>query len=149
MGFTTIYFKRYKNLTALKGGVLNPTANKRNGWLFDWKMEFSQHERQLFKLVTEKDQQIIHGLLSIEIMEDHVFMHLIESAPCNIGNEKHYLGVCGNLTAYGGKLSMDCGDQSQIRISLEAQAKLHIQRCVINKEYDLLYSYLQSNNFYF
>jgi len=33
-------------------------------------------------------------------------------------------------------------DQSQIRISLEAQAKLHIQRCVINKEYDLLYSYM-------
>ena len=63
-------------------------VNKRNVWLFDWKSEFSQHERQLFKLVTEKDQQIIHGLLSLEIMEDHVFMHLIESAPCNIGNEK-------------------------------------------------------------
>jgi len=84
-------------------------VSKKNGWLFDWKMEFSQHERQLFKLVTEKEQQIIHGLLSLEIMEDHVFMHLIESAPYNIGNEKHYLGVCGNLTAYGCKLSMDCG----------------------------------------
>jgi len=28
VGFTTIYSKRFKNLTALKGGVLNPTANK-------------------------------------------------------------------------------------------------------------------------
>ena len=84
-------------------------VGKKNGWLFNWKMEFSQQERHLFKLVTEKEQQIIHGLLSLEIMEDHVFMHLIESAPCNIGKEKRYLGICGNLTAYGCKLSMDYG----------------------------------------
>ena len=42
-------------------------------------------------------------------MEDHVFMHLIESAPYNIGKGKKYLGVCGNLTAYGCKLSMEYG----------------------------------------
>ena len=33
-------------------------------------------------------------------------------------------------------------DQSQIRISLEAQAKLYIQRLIINKELDLVYSYM-------
>ena len=33
-------------------------------------------------------------------------------------------------------------DQSQIRISLEAQAKLYIHRRIINKEIDLTYSYM-------
>jgi hypothetical protein len=33
-------------------------------------------------------------------------------------------------------------DQSQIRISLEVQAKLHIQRLIIDKKLELVYSYL-------
>lgn len=33
-------------------------------------------------------------------------------------------------------------DQSQIKISLEAQAKLHIQKLIIDKEIDLAYSYM-------
>jgi hypothetical protein len=33
-------------------------------------------------------------------------------------------------------------DQSQIRISLEAQAKLHIQRLIIKKRLYLVYSYI-------
>jgi len=33
-------------------------------------------------------------------------------------------------------------DQSQIRISLESQAKLYIQRLIINKELYLVYSYM-------
>jgi len=33
-------------------------------------------------------------------------------------------------------------DQSQIRISLEAQAKLYIQRLIINRELHLVYSYM-------
>ena len=33
-------------------------------------------------------------------------------------------------------------DQSQIRISLEAQAKLYIQRLIIDRELDLVYSYM-------
>ena len=36
-------------------------------------------------------------------------MHLIESAPFNIGKKKKYLGVCGNLTAYGCKTSKESG----------------------------------------
>ena len=35
-------------------------------------------------------------------------------------------------------------DQSQIRISLEAQAKLYIQRRIINKEIDLICSYMSA-----
>jgi hypothetical protein len=84
-------------------------ATKKNGWLFDWKAEFSQPERQVYKLVIEQEPKIIHGLVSLEKMEGHVFMHLIENAPSNRGKDKKYIGVCGNLTAYGCKLSMEYG----------------------------------------
>jgi hypothetical protein len=81
----------------------------KNGWLFDWKQELSEPEHQVYKLVTEKEPQTIQGLVSLKKMEDHVFMYLIESAPHNIGKGKKYLGVCGNLTAFGCKLSMEYG----------------------------------------
>ena len=74
-------------------------TTKKNGWLFDWKLEYNQIGHQLYKLVTEKEPHTIHGLVSLEKMEDHVYMHLIENAPFNRGKGKKYLGVCGNLTA--------------------------------------------------
>ncbi|MCL1931174.1 MAG: hypothetical protein FWF55_05120 [Treponema sp.] len=82
---------------------------KKNGWLFDWKLEFSKPEHQVYKLVTEKEPHTIHGLLSLERKEGFVLMNLIESSPFNIGKGKKYLGVCGNLTAYGCKLSKEYG----------------------------------------
>ena len=56
---------------------LNETT-KKNGWLFDWKLEFSEPERQVYKLVTEQEPQTIQGLVSFEKKEDHVLMHLEE-----------------------------------------------------------------------
>jgi hypothetical protein len=84
-------------------------TTKKNGWLFDWKFEYDQTGRQVYKLVAEQEPQTIHGLVSLEERAKHIFMHLIESAPCNIGKEKKYLGVCGNLTAFGCKLSKELG----------------------------------------
>jgi len=84
-------------------------TTKKNGWLFDWKFEYNQTGRQLYKLIIEKEPQTIQGLLSLEKKEGFMLMHLIESSPFNIGKEKKYLGVCGNLTAYGCKLSKEYG----------------------------------------
>ena len=84
-------------------------VEKRNGWLFDWKLEFYQPARHSFKLVTEKEPKIIQGLVSLEKRKSHILMHLIESSPFNIGKGKKYLGVAGNLTAYGCKLSKEFG----------------------------------------
>ena len=80
-------------------------ATHKNGWLFDWKFEYDQKERQVYKLVAEQEPQTIHGLVSLEKRTGHVFMTLIENAPFNIGEGKKYLGVACNLTAYGCKLS--------------------------------------------
>jgi len=61
----------------------------KNGWIFDWKQELSEPERQVYRLVTEKEPQTIQGLVSLKKMKDYVFMYLIESAPCNRGKEKN------------------------------------------------------------
>ena len=84
-------------------------ATKKNGWFFDWELEFSEPEKQVYKLVAEQEPKIIHGLVSFEKLKDYVFMHLIENSPINRGKSKKYLGVCGNLAAYGCKLSMEYG----------------------------------------
>jgi hypothetical protein len=48
-------------------------------------------------------------LISLTVQSDHVFLHLIESAPFNKGNQKVYAGVPGNLVAYACKLSFQRG----------------------------------------
>jgi len=78
-------------------------------WVFDWKKEFANQSRQLYKLVATADKSIIHGLLSLSINEDHIFMHLIENSKGNKGANKQYLGVAGNLIAYACKLSFENG----------------------------------------
>jgi len=84
-------------------------VTKKNGWLFNWKLELSGPERQIYKLVVEKKPQTIHGLISFEKKEDHVFMYLIENSPFNKGKGKKYLGVAFNLIAYVCKLSKEYG----------------------------------------
>ena len=84
---------------------------KKNGWLFDWKIEFSQPERQVYKLIAEKEPSVIQGLVAFEKWDKDklVYMPLVESAPFNVGKKKLYEGVCGNLVAYGCKLSKEYG----------------------------------------
>ena len=58
-------------------------------------------------MTTVNNPTIIQGLVSIEDKQDHVFMHLIESAKFNKGKRKVYFGVPGNLVAYACKISVD------------------------------------------
>ena len=82
---------------------------KKNGWLFDWKYELIQPEREVYKLTIVGNDNIIQGLVSIEIKPDHVYMHVVESAPFNKGKSKMYLGVPGNLVAFACRLSFQRG----------------------------------------
>jgi len=84
-------------------------VNKKNGWLFDWKFEYAQENRQVYKLVTTQDTGTIHGLVSFEEDKGFMYMHLLESAPFNRGKAKKYFGVAGNLVAHVCKTSMQCG----------------------------------------
>ncbi|MDR1879466.1 MAG: hypothetical protein LBQ78_00860 [Tannerellaceae bacterium] len=73
---------------------------KKKGWQFNWKSEFMYPERDIYKLTIVNNEHIIQGLVSLEVKSDHVFMHLIESAPFNKGKNKIYAGVPGNLVAF-------------------------------------------------
>ncbi|MDO9613683.1 MAG: hypothetical protein Q7J86_04070 [Bacteroidota bacterium] len=82
---------------------------KAKGWLFNWKSEFKSPDRDVYKLTILNNSSIIQGLVSLTEREDHVYMHLIESAPFNLGKEKVYIGVPGNLVAFACRLSFHRG----------------------------------------
>jgi hypothetical protein len=85
------------------------SVTERNGWLFDWKAEFRKADRDIYKLSIRDNLSIIQGIMSLTEQEDHIYMHLIESAPFNRGKEKVYLGVPGNLVAFACKLAFHKG----------------------------------------
>ncbi len=94
---------------------------KKAGWLFDWKLELRQPERDVYKLTIVNNQSIIQGLISLEVRSDHVYMHLVESAPFNKGKNKLYSGVPGNLVAFACKLSFQRGHQGSIAFVSKTQ----------------------------
>ena len=98
---------------------------KRNKWQFDWKFEYKQPEREIYKLTIVNNQQIIQGLVSLEIKSDHVYMHLVESAPFNKGKTKMYAGVPGNLVAFGCRLSFQRGYEGNISFFSKTQLVQH------------------------
>ena len=77
---------------------------KKNGWGFNWGTEFRHPQRDVYKLTITNNPNIIQGIISLEVKTDNVYMHLIESAPFNIGRHKTYLGLPGNLVAFACKL---------------------------------------------
>jgi hypothetical protein len=85
------------------------SVTKKEGWLFDWKGEFKKPDRDVYKLTIVNNQSVIQGLISLSVKTDHVYMHLIESAPFNKGKDKVYAGVPGNLVAFACKLSFQRG----------------------------------------
>jgi hypothetical protein len=101
------------------------TVSKKNGWQFDWKLELRQPERDVYKLTIVNNQSIIQGLISLEIKSDHVYMHLVESAPFNKGKSKIYAGVPGNLVAFACKLSFQRGHEGNVSFFSKTQLVQH------------------------
>ncbi len=98
------------------------TITRSKGWFFDWKYEFNQIDREVYKLTILDNADIVQGLISLTIKPDHVFMYLLESAPFNIGKAKIYEGVPGNLVAFACKLSFQRGCEGFV--SFESKTKL-------------------------
>ena len=96
-------------------------VTKKDGWLFDWRLELKHPERDVYKLTIVNNQTIIQGLISLEVKSDHVFMHLVESAPFNKGKSKLYSGVPGNLVAFACKLSFQRGHEGNIAFISKTQ----------------------------
>lgn len=100
-------------------------VSKKNKWQFDWKYENAQPEREVYKLTIVNNQNVIQGLISLEIKYDHVYMHLVESAPFNKGKSKMYAGVPGNLVAFACKLSFQRGHDGNVSFISKSQLVQH------------------------
>jgi hypothetical protein len=107
------------SLSDLKG------VSKKNNWVFDWKFEFKQPQRDVYKLTIVNNQHIIQGLISLEVKSDHIYMHLVESAPFNKGKSKIYMGVPGNLVAFACKLSFQRGYEGNVSFVSKSQLIQH------------------------
>jgi hypothetical protein len=90
------------------------SVTKANRWNFNWKAEVKKNDQQVYKLTTRDNPTIIHGLVSLKLEEDHIFVSIIENAPFKIGKTKLYKGVPANLIAYACKVSWDLGNQGAV-----------------------------------
>ena len=104
------------------------TVSKTNGWLFNWKDEFKQPERDVYKLTISNNPKIVQGLISLEVKSDHVYMHLVESSPFNKGKTKVYSGVPGNLVAYACKLSFQRGHEGNVSFISKTKLIEHYEK---------------------
>lgn len=102
-------------------------TTKKNGWVFNWLTEFKQPEREIYKLTIVNNPNVIQGLLSVQVKSDHVYMHLIESAPFNKGKTKMYAGVPGNLVAFACKLSFQRGHAGNLAFISKSQLIKHYE----------------------
>jgi hypothetical protein len=115
------------DISLLKSSDLK-NITKKHDWLFDWKYEFKQPERDVFKLTIVNNSEIIQGLICVEVKEDHVYMHLVESSPFNKGKAKVYAGVPGNLVAYACKLSFQRGHNGNVSFVSKTQLIEHYEK---------------------
>ena len=112
------------DITLISSADLKITTKKK-GWHFDWKDEFKQPERDVYKLTIVNNQTVVQGLISLEIKSDHVYMHLVESAPFNKGKTKIYAGVPGNMVAFACKLSFQRGHEGNVSFISKTQLVQH------------------------
>lgn len=108
------------NITLLSAADLK-SVTKKHGWQFDWKYELKQPEREVYKLTIPNNISVIQGLISLEIKSDHIYMHLVESAPFNKGKSKVYSGVPGNLVAFACRLSFQRGFEGNVSFISKTQ----------------------------
>jgi hypothetical protein len=104
------------------------TVSKQNGWLFSWKDEFKEPTRDVYKLTIAHNSTIIQGLISLEVKENHVYMHLVESSPFNKGKTKVYSGVAGNLVAFACKFSFQRGHEGNVSFLSKTQLVEHYEK---------------------
>ena len=96
------------------------------GWRFDWVQQLS--EGDVYKLMVPKLGRLIHGLISISRGDEFVQVNLIESHPENIGHDKRYAGVAGNLFAYAAKLAFEWGFQGFVAFEAKTELISHYEQ---------------------
>lgn len=104
------------------------TITKKNKWNFDWKIEYDNIEKEVYKLVIKSSPKVIQGIISITIEDNYIEMNLLESAPFNIGKEKVYKGVPGNLVAFVCKSSFQKGFEGYVGFTAKTKLIDHYKK---------------------
>ena len=128
--------------------MLTSTDNKqikKEDWQFNWYKEIKDKTKSIYKLTTVNNPTIIQGLLSIEDKQDHIFMHLIESAKFNKGKTKVYLGVPGNLVAYACKISVDKGYEGFLAFDAKTALIKHYEQSLHATHFRGLRMFIQTS----
>ena len=97
-------------------------------WSFNWILENSKNDRKVYKLFIGGNSKIIHGLVSLSDKSDHVQMNLIENAKRNIGKNKTYDGVAGNLVAFSCKTSHELGYEGYLLFTAKTKLIPHYKK---------------------
>ena len=105
-------------------------VSKKNGWVFNWRDEFKQPAGDVYKLTIVNNPNVIQGLVSLEVKVDHVYIHLVESAPFNKGKTRMYSGVAGNLVAFACKLSFQRGHSGNVSFLSKTQLVNHYEEAL-------------------
>lgn len=105
-------------------------VTKKNKWHFDWRREFKQLDRIVYKLIITHKPGEIQGLVSISDVSDHYYLHLAESAPINFGEHKRHDGVGGNLFAFSCKCSWDKGNEGIVAFKSKTKLIKHYEEAL-------------------
>lgn len=105
-----------------------PQITKKIGWNFIWRNEFNNNTKEVYKLTIVKNSNIIQGLIAFTINDDHIYMDLLESAPFNLGKNKLYEGVAGNLVAFACKISFQKGFEGYVSFTAKTRLIEHYQK---------------------
>lgn len=103
-------------------------STKKSGWKFNWKQELANNSREVYKLTIINNPDIIQGLISFTIKSDHIYMDLIESAPFNLGRNKIYEGVAGNLVAFACKVAFQRGFDGFLSFTAKTKLIEHYEK---------------------
>ncbi len=97
------------------------------GWNFDWNAE-SESDAVVYKLIIEENFNVIQGLISLKYRDGFVLVALVENADFNIGRNKVYYGVAGNLFAFACKQSWDKGDFGYVSFNSKTNLVAHYKK---------------------
>ncbi len=101
---------------------------KKSGWNFNWKKELDDNTKEVYKLTIVNNPNIVQGLISFTVNTDHIYMDLLENAPFNLGRNKIYDGVAGNLVAYACKISFQYGFDGYVSFTAKTRLIEHYQK---------------------
>ncbi len=98
------------------------------GWRFNWRTELNDNLNEVYKLTIVNNPAVVQGLISLRIESDHVFMNLLESAPFNMGKNKLYEGIPGNLVAYACRVSFRHSHEGFVSFTAKTKLIAHYEK---------------------